>query len=368
MIPFLDLSRLNAPHLARIEAAMLAVARSGWYVLGPAVRDFEAAFADYVRVKHCIGVANGLDALTLTLKAWNLPPGSEVITQANAYVASVLAITHAGLVPVLVEPDPATYLLTAARVAEAITPRTRVILLVHLYGRCTPMAPLRALATQHNLLILEDAAQAHGATQQGQRAGSLGHAAGFSFYPTKNLGALGDAGAITTNDDQLAAQLRQWRNYGSGQKYVNEVPGHNSRLDELQAAIVHAKLPFLDAENDRRRAIARRYLADLQLVNLRLPPADAVADDAWHLFVVRHPRRDAFRAYLHQQGVGTELHYPVPPYRQQAYAGHWPNPDFPLSDALHSDVLSLPINPYLTDDEISVIISVVNDFRPASNL
>ncbi|MBO0934248.1 DegT/DnrJ/EryC1/StrS family aminotransferase [Fibrella aquatilis] len=363
MIPFLDLSRLNAPHMARIEAAMLAVARSGWYVLGPAVRDFETAFAAYVGVKHCIGVANGLEALTLTLRAWNLPPGSEVITQANAYVASVLAITQAGLVPMLVDPDPTTYLLTADRVAEAITPRTRVILPVHLYGRCTPMAPLRALAKQHNLLLLEDAAQAHGATQQGQRAGSLGHAAGFSFYPTKNLGALGDAGAITTNDDELAAQLRQWRNYGSSQKYINEVPGHNSRLDELQAAVLQAKLPFLDAENNRRRAIAKRYLADIQLANLLLPPGDTPDNDAWHLFVVRHPRRDEFRAYLQRQGVATEVHYPVPPYRQPAYAATWPAPCFPVSDALHAEVVSLPINPYLTDDEISVIISVVNNFR-----
>ena len=362
MIPFLDLSRANAPHMDRIQAAMLAVARSGWYVLGPAVRAFEEAFAEYIGVKHCIGVANGLEALTLTLKAWNLPPGSEVITQANAYIASVLAITQAGLVPVLVDPDPATYLLDADRVAGAITSRTRVILPVHLYGRYTPMTPLRALADRHNLLVLEDAAQAHGATQRGQRAGSLGHAAGFSFYPTKNLGALGDAGAITTDDDELATRLRQWRNYGSGRKYVNEVPGHNSRLDELQAAILHAKLPFLDADNDRRRLLARRYMADLCCPELILPPADTIDDDAWHLFVVRHPRRDDFRAYLHQHGIGTELHYPVPPYRQPVYAGWWPSTRFPVSEALHRELVSIPLNAYLTDSEFSVIAAVINAY------
>ncbi len=363
MIPFLDLSRANAPHMDRIQAAMQAVARSGWYVLGPAVKGFEEAFAAHIGVRHCIGVANGLEALTLTLKAWNLPPGSEVITQANAYIASVLAITQAGLVPVLVDPDPATFLLDADRVAEAITPRTRVILPVHLYGRCTPMAPLQALADQFNLLILEDAAQAHGATQRGKRVGSLGHAAGFSFYPTKNLGALGDAGAITTNNDQLATQLRQWRNYGSSQKYINEVPGHNSRLDELQAAILHSKLPFLDAENERRRLVARRYIADLQVDNLILPPSDTIDEDAWHLFVVRHPRRDDFRDYLLRHGIGTELHYPVPPYRQPVYAGWWPNANFPVSETLHNELLSLPLNAYLTDLEFSVITSVVNEFR-----
>ncbi|MBO0935211.1 DegT/DnrJ/EryC1/StrS family aminotransferase [Fibrella sp. HMF5335] len=363
MIPFLDLSRVNAPHMARIEAAMQAVARSGWYVLGSAVQTFEEAFAAYVGVKHCIGVANGLEALTLTLKAWNLPPGSEVITQANAYVASVLAISQAGLTPVLVDPDPATYLLDADRVAAAITPRTRVILPVHLYGRCTPMAPLRALADQHKLLILEDAAQAHGATQQGQRAGSLGHAAGFSFYPTKNLGALGDAGAITTNDDQLAAQLRQWRNYGSSQKYINEVPGHNSRLDEIQAAVLSAKLPFLDAENDHRRALARRYLAELQCDDLVLPPANTIDDDAWHLFVVCHPRRDDFRAYLHQHGVGTELHYPIPPYRQPVYASQWSPADFPVTETLCRKITTLPLSTYMTDSEISVITYVINNYR-----
>ena len=362
MIPFLDLKRVNAPHVARIEAALLGVAQSGWYVLGPAVRGFEEAFAAYVGVKHCIGVANGLEALTLTLKAWNLPPGSEVITQANAYMASVLAISHAGLVPVLVDPDPATYLLDADRVAEAITPRTRVILPVHLYGRCTDMTPLQTLADQHKLLLLEDAAQAHGATQQGQRAGSLAHAAAFSFYPTKNLGALGDAGAITTNDDQLAARLRQWRNYGSGQKYVNEVPGHNSRLDEMQAAVLQAKLPYLEAENNHRRSLARQYLAQLRCAGLLLPPADAIDADAWHLFVVRHPRRDAFRAYLHQQGVGTELHYPIPPYRQPVYANAWARAGFPVAEALCNELLSLPINSYLTDSEFSGIISVVNSF------
>lgn len=362
MIPFLELSRLNAPHQPRIQAAMQRVAGSGWYVLGPEVRAFETAFAQYVGVRHCVGVANGLEALTLVLKAWAFPAGSEVLVPSNAYVASVLAITHAGLVPVLVEPDPRTYTLDPARLGAALTPRTKAILPVHLYGRCTDMAPLMAFAAQHGLRVLEDAAQAHGATYDGGRAGALGHAAGFSFYPTKNLGALGDAGAVTTNDDELATQLRRWRNYGSDQKYHNDVPGHNSRLDELQAAVLREKLPFLDEENARRRQLARRYLAELTLPGLTLPPADAIDADAWHLFVGRHPNREALRTYLHERGIGTDVHYPVPPHRQRAYAGVWPDADFPIADALHREVVSLPINPTLTDDEQTRCIETINAY------
>jgi dTDP-4-amino-4,6-dideoxygalactose transaminase len=362
MIPFLDLNRVNAPHQTRIRAAMERVAQSGWYVLGPEVSAFEAEFARYVGVRHCIGVANGLEALTIVLKAWNFPAGSEVLVPANAYIASVLAITHAGLRPVLVEPDPRTYTLDPARLGAALTGHTKAILPVHLYGRCTDMAPLMAFADQHGLLVLEDAAQAHGATYNGQRAGKLGHAAGFSFYPTKNLGALGDAGAITTNDDALAEQLRAWRNYGSARKYENDVPGHNSRLDELQASILRAKLPTVDQENVRRRHIARRYLTELTLPTLTLPPADALDSDVWHLFVVRHPHRDAFRTYLREQGIGTDVHYPVPPHRQVAYRGVWPETAFPIADILHREVLSLPLNPALTDEEQTHCIAAVNSY------
>lgn len=362
MIPFLDLARLNAPHQHRIQAAMQRVAESGWYVLGQEVKTFEAAFARFVGVRHCIGVANGLEALTLVLKAWAFEAGSEVLVPANAYIASVLAITHAGLTPVLVEPDPHTYTLDPARLGAALTSRTRAILPVHLYGRCTDMAPLLAFAAAHKLRVLEDAAQAHGATYRGRQAGNLGHAAGFSFYPTKNLGALGDAGAITTNDDALAEQLRMWRNYGSAQKYVNDVPGHNSRLDELQAAILGEKLPFVAAENARRRQLARRYLTELTLPELTLPPADAVDDDAWHLFVVRHPERDAFRTYLHEQGIGTDIHYPIPPYRQRAYAASWAGTEWPIAEAMHREVLSLPLNPTLTDDDVTRCVRIINAY------
>ncbi|MEZ0539198.1 DegT/DnrJ/EryC1/StrS family aminotransferase [Fibrella arboris] len=363
MIPFLDLGRINAPHQVRIRAALERVLVSGWYVLGPTVVAFETAFARYVGVDHCIGVANGLEALTLVLKAWALPTGSEVIVPSNAYIASVLAITQAGLTPVLVEPDPRTYTLDSNQLLEALTPNTRAILPVHLYGRVTEMEPLMVFAETHGLRVLEDAAQAHGATYLGRQAGAWGHAAGFSFYPTKNLGALGDAGAITTNDADLAAQLRMWRNYGSAQKYHNNVPGHNSRLDELQAAILTEKLPFLDQENARRRQIARRYVAELTQPDLILPPADAIDQDAWHLFVVRHPQRDALREYLRQQGIGTDVHYPVPPHRQVAYAGQWAADSFPIADQLHREVVSLPLNPTLTDEEVRRVITAVNEFR-----
>ncbi|MBO0952391.1 DegT/DnrJ/EryC1/StrS family aminotransferase [Fibrella forsythiae] len=363
MIPFLDLGRINAPHQVRIRAAVERVLSSGWYVLGPEVKAFETAFARYVGVDHCIGVANGLEALTLVLKAWSFPAGSEVIVPSNAYIASVLAITQAGLTPVLVEPDQRTYTLDPTRLAAALTPSTKAILPVHLYGRVTAMEPLMAFATQHGLLVLEDAAQAHGATYLNRQAGAWGHAAGFSFYPTKNLGALGDAGAITTNDADLAAQLRMWRNYGSAQKYYNNVPGHNSRLDELQAAILAEKLPFLTEENERRRQIARRYVAELALPSLILPPADAIDQDVWHLFVVRHPDRDAFLEHLRQHGVGTDVHYPVSPHRQVAYAHQWPADAFPIADQLHREVVSLPLNPTLTAEEVSRVIEVVNGFR-----
>ncbi|ARK11420.1 DegT/DnrJ/EryC1/StrS family aminotransferase [Fibrella sp. ES10-3-2-2] len=364
MIPFLDLGRINALHQVRIQAAAARVLASGWYVLGPEVAAFETAFARYVGVDHCIGVANGLEALTLVLKAWRFPAGGEVIVPSNAYIASVLAITQAGLVPVLVEPDPDTYTLDPERLSVALTPNTRAILPVHLYGRVTDMAPLLAFAETHGLRVLEDAAQAHGATYLGKRAGALGHAAGFSFYPTKNLGALGDAGAITTNDAELANQLRMWRNYGSARKYQNDVPGHNSRLDELQAAILSGKLPFLDEENSRRRHIAHRYLTEFDVPELHLPPADALEQDAWHLFVIRHPRRDEFREHLNQQGVGSDVHYPTPPHRQLAYAGQWPADAFPIADQLHREVVSLPLNPTLTDNEVDRVISAVNSFLP----
>ncbi|WP_019990773.1 DegT/DnrJ/EryC1/StrS family aminotransferase [Rudanella lutea] len=359
MIAFLDLKRLNERYRETILSATSRVALSGWYILGTEGAAFEQAFARYTGAKYCIGVANGLEALTLTLKAWRFPPDSEVLVASNAYIASLLAVTQAGLRPVLVEPDPRTYNLDPTRLEAAITPRTRAILPVHLYGRCCDMAGIRAVADRHGLKVLEDAAQAHGARYEGQMAGTLGHAAGFSFYPTKNLGALGDAGAITTDDDALAAQLRYWRNYGSARKYVNDLPGHNSRLDEMQAAILLGKLDFLDADNARRREIARYYLSQISHPDLTLPPADRLSDDCWHLFVVRHPNREVMRAYLLEQGVQTDVHYPIPPHRQQAYA-ELAHLSLPIADQLHREVVSLPLNPTLTDEEMQQVVRVIN--------
>jgi len=359
MIPFLDLKHLNDRYRETLLSVTSRVTLSGWYILGQEGTAFERAFAGYTGTRHCIGVANGLEALTLTLKAWNFPANSEVIVASNAYIASVLAITQAGLTPVLVEPDPVAYNLDPARLEAAITSRTKAILPVHLYGRCCDMEPINAVAVNYGLKVLEDAAQAHGADYCGKRAGNLGHAAGFSFYPTKNLGALGDAGAITTNDDTLADQLRFWRNYGSGKKYVNDLPGHNSRLDEMQAAILSAKLLYLDADNARRRAIARRYVSEINHPDMTLPPADQIDSDCWHLFVVRHPQRDAFREHMLRKGIQTDVHYPIPPHQQKAYS-QFAHLVLPIAEELHREVVSLPLNPVLTDTEVEYIIQTIN--------
>ncbi|GAB4011323.1 DegT/DnrJ/EryC1/StrS family aminotransferase [Spirosoma migulaei] len=361
MISFLDLKRVNEPHEVAIRTAVERVIESGWYILGREVDAFEQQFANYCQTKHCIGVANGLDALTLVLKAWDFPIGSEVIVASNAYIASVLSITHAGLTPVLVEPDPRTYLLDTARIEPAITERTRAILPVHLYGRCCDMDPIHTLAQRYKLNILEDAAQAHGAVYGEKRAGNLGDAAGWSFYPSKNLGALGDAGAITTNDDALANQLRALRNYGSAQKYITDYRGHNCRLDELQAAILAAKLPALNSENSRRRALARMYLAGIRHSDVTLPPGDQIEQDVWHLFVIRHPRRDDLKIYLRERGIGTDIHYPIPPHHQRAYAS-FAHLSLPISEQIHREVLSLPLNPSMTDEEVAYVIDTVNGF------
>lgn len=365
MIRFLDLKRINDTHQEGIRAATERVLQSGWYILGQEGVAFEQAFARYCGTRHCIGVANGLDALTLVLNAWAFDPGTEVIVPSNAYVASVLSVTLAGLVPVFVEPDPRTYLLDSALIEAAISTRTKAILPVHLYGRCCDMVAINTVAQRYNLMVLEDAAQAHGAWHGSHWAGNLGNAAGWSFYPSKNLGALGDAGAITTNDDALANRLRALRNYGSVQKYVNEYAGHNSRLDELQAAILSVKLPWLDRENSRRRALARLYLTGITNPSVRLPPADQPDEDVWHLFVVRHPRRDAFRAYLLERGVSTEVHYPISPHHQRAYAAY-AHLSLPISEQLHREVVSLPLNPTLTDDEVTYIIDVINQYESIS--
>jgi dTDP-4-amino-4,6-dideoxygalactose transaminase len=360
-IPFLDLKAINLTQQDELEQAMRRVLHSGWYVLGKEVEAFEQAFAAYCGTRHAIGVANGLDAIFLTLKAYGVGPGDEVIVPSNTYIATWLAVSHCGATPVPVEPVEGTYNLDPQRVAAAITTRTRAIIPVHLYGQAADMDPLMALAREHRLHVIEDGAQAHGARYHGRKAGALGHAAAFSFYPGKNLGALGDAGAITTDDDALALKLRTLRNYGSQKKYHNELAGFNSRLDELQAAVLSVKLPVLDRQNAARAAIAAIYDAGLAgIAGLRLPQVAPWAAPVWHLYVVRHAQRDALAARLAAAGVGTLVHYPLPPHLQPAYADMGlANGSFPISEAMHREVLSLPMGPTMTPDQAHQVVAAV---------
>lgn len=371
MIPFLDLKEINAQHRQELIEVATRVIDSGWYIQGTEVKAFEEEFAAYCGTEHCIGVANGLDALTLTLRAWKelgkLNEGDEVIVPANTYIASILAITENRLKPILVEPDEATFNLCPAKTAAAITPKTKAIIAVHLYGQLCPMPELLNLATQHDLLVLEDAAQAHGASIGGRKAGSWGHAAGFSFYPGKNLGALGDAGAVTTNCSELASTIRAIGNYGSHKKYENLYQGVNSRLDEMQAAMLCVKLKHLDAETERRKEIALAYAKGITHPALSQPiPAESVLtvleNHVFHLYVVRTAERDALQAHLTNAGVQTLIHYPVPPHQQQAYT-QWNKKTYPLTEAIHQQVLSLPISPMMTDEQIKAVINAVNRFQ-----
>lgn len=359
MISFLDLNQVNRPYLQAIEEASLRVLRSGWYILGNELKSFETAFANYCRARYCIGVANGLDAIGLILRAYEFPENSEIIVPGNTYIASVLPVSYLNLVPVFVEPDPYSMLIDPSKIEEKITAKTRAILCVDLYGRSCEMNEIFVLAKKYNLKVITDAAQAHGALYDGQKVGSIADATAFSFYPTKNLGALGDAGAVTTNDPVLAERITYLRNYGSKERYKNEFQGVNSRLDEIQAAILNVKLPFLETENARRRDIARRYLAEIKLQDLDLPPDDRIDQDAWHLFVVRHPDRAAFIRYLDKMGVQTNVHYPLPIHKQKAYAtiNHY---SLPITEEIHQKVISLPLNPVLSEEEVSYIIEVVN--------
>ncbi len=367
MIPLLD---MKSPYLElkpELDEAYRRVMESGWYILGEELTAFEAEFAAYLGVKHCIGVGNGLEALHLALRAWGIGPGDEVIVPANTYIATWLAVDYAGATPVPVEPDPRSYNLDPARVEAALSPCTRAILPVHLYGQVADMDPLLALAARHNLKLLEDAAQAHGALYRGRKAGALGQTAGWSFYPGKNLGAQGDAGAVTTDDDVLADRLRLLRNYGSRVKYQNEVKGYNSRLDPLQAAFLRVKLRHLDEWNARRRAVADLYQHALcDLPGLILPFVPAWAEPCWHQFVVRHPRRDALQAYLTAAGIGTLIHYPVPPHLSEAYrAAGWDAGSFPLSEELARSVLSLPMGPHLPLEQAAEVARAVRAFCEA---
>lgn len=360
-VPFLDLKAINLTQTAELEQAFHRVLYSGWYVLGKEVEAFEASFAIYCGSQHAIGVANGLDEIFLILKAYGIGPGDEVIVPSNTYIATWLAVSHCGATPVPVEPEASTFNIDPAKIAAAITPRTKAIIAVHLYGQPADMDPINALARQHGLKVIEDAAQAHGACYKGRRTGQLGDAAAFSFYPGKNLGALGDGGAITTNDSALAGTLRVYRNYGSQVKYHNEVQGFNSRLDELQAALLQAKLPALDQQNTQRAAIAARYTEQLAgLPGVSLPLAPEWAEPVWHLYVIRHAQRDRLAQQLADAGIATLVHYPVPPHRQPAYAQlDYAEGSFPIAEAIHREVLSLPIGPTMTleqADQVAVAL------------
>jgi dTDP-4-amino-4,6-dideoxygalactose transaminase len=359
-IPFLDLQATYLELKPELDAAVGRVLSSGWYLLGAEIQVFEQEYAAFTGSKHCIGVANGLDALFLSLRARGVGVGDEVLVPSNTYIATWLAVTMTGATPVPVEPVEATFNIDPARLEEAITAHTKAIIPVHLYGQTADMTPILEVARRHGLFVLEDAAQAHGATYRGRQAGSLGHAAGWSFYPGKNLGAFGDAGAITTDDDDLAERLRVLRNYGSKIKYVNEVQGVNSRLDELQAAILRVKLQKLNEWNDRRRHIAAIYLEGLCDTGLGLPFVPEWAVSAWHIFAVRHPERDRVREALEREGIGTLIHYPIPPHRQAAYSSLtlYAN-DFPISEAIHREELSLPMGPHLSSDDAVRVVAAI---------
>lgn len=359
-IPFLDLGAAYRELKTEIDTAVHRVLDSGWYILGPEVDAFEAEWAAYCEVNHAVGLANGLDALILALRALDIGPGDEVIVPSNTYIATWLAVTAVGARPVPVEPDLATHNIDAARIAVAITPATRAILPVHLYGQPADLDPIVALARQHGLAVVEDAAQAHGARYKGRRIGAHGDVVCWSFYPGKNLGALGDGGAVTTNRPDLADRIRVLRNYGSRVKYVNEVQGVNSRLDPIQAAVLRAKLPHLDAWTDRRRAIAGAYAEGLRDSGLILPQVPDWADPAWHLYVVRTPDREGLQKRLTEAGIGTLIHYPIPPHMQAAYAGLGLSLGaLPLARTLAAEVLSLPLGPQLGAGDVTNIISCV---------
>lgn len=360
IIEYESLARSNQPYMTELEAAAARVIRGGWYVLGQEVSAFEAEFAAYIGAKHCIGVANGLDALILSIEALELPRGSDVLVASNTYIATILAIVRAGHRPVLVEPDLATFNMDPARLPQAMTTNTRAICVTHLFGKTCRMDAIGAFAREHGLRVVEDCAQSHGARLGAQMTGTFGDAGCFSFYPTKNLGAIGDAGAIVTNDGALADRLRHTRNYGSKQKYVNRYLGVNSRLDELQAALLRVKLRYLDEMTAHKRALAEVYFANLPewvAKPLRLPDEY----DVFHIYGIRHPHRDALRQHLLDHGVKTEIHYPIPPHRQEAMRGILAG-SYPVAEELHATELSLPISVGHTPEEVDRVCAAIAGF------
>ena len=365
-IPFLDLQKINNKHRDELVHAVTEVIDSGWYIRGEKVKAFENEFSSYCGSNYCVGLGNGLDALSLALRAWkemgNLSDGDEVIIPSNTYIASILAVTENKLIPVFVEPDLLSYNIDPLAIKDAINPKTKVILAVHLYGKIADMHSIMTIAKDHNLLVLEDAAQAHGAELDGKKAGAWGDAAGFSFYPGKNLGALGDGGALITNNSILAAQVRELGNYGSNQKYVNDSKGINSRLDEIQAAILSVKLKFLDVDNKRRRKIAKKYCERINNPYLHLLPAGGL-EHVYHLFVLRTKFRSQLIDFLTKNNVQTLIHYPIAPHLQKAYQ-EFDKLELPISELIHEEILSLPISPVISESDVDQIISICNSFCP----
>ena len=362
-IPFLDLKGQHNEIQSELDAAYRRVMASNSFILGEEVAAFEREFAEYCDVKYCIGVGNGLDALHLILRAYDIGPGDEVIVPANTYIATWLAVSYAGATPVPVEPDEKTYNIDPTKIEAAITKKTKAILPVHLYGQPADMDSIRKIAARFQLKVIEDSAQAHGARYKGKRVGGLGVASGFSFYPVKNLGAFGDGGAVTTNDPIITEKVRSLRNYGSPKKYLHEVKGFNSRLDELQAAFLRVKLQYLDDWNERRRKIANLYLEELSSSGyLTLPQVPSWAEPVWHLFVVLTPERDGLQKHLSDCGIQTLIHYPVPPHRQSAYQ-ELSRLDLSVSERIHREVLSLPMSPVMSDGDADNVVKAVKSFR-----
>lgn len=361
MIEYENLHKLNQPFLAEYKQKFAEVLDSGWFILGKNVSEFERQFAEYCGVKHCIGVASGLDALQLCLSAWDFEAGSEVIVPSNTYIATILAIVNAGYRPILVEPDIRTYNIDPGKIEEKINDKTKAIVVVHLYGKNCDMNPINILAKKHGLKVLEDCAQSHGATYENKKSGNLGDAGAFSFYPTKNLGALGDAGAITTNDDELADKLMYLRNYGSKIKYYNKYIGYNSRLDEVQAAFLKVKLAHLNQINQHKKELASVYLSELADHYIK-PVLSAGQEDVYHIFAIRHPERDRLKKYLEENGVKTEIHYPVPPHKQEGYKHLFEGENYPISEEIHNTELSLPISYFHPKEDIHKVCEVLNQF------
>ena len=363
MIPFLDLKGLNAQYRAELIKAFTKVVDSGWYVQGNECKEFDKEFAQYCGTKYAIGVANGLDALILILRAYKelgiMKDGDEVIVPSNTYIASILAISQNNLVPVLVEPDIDTYLIDHTKIEEKVTSKTKAILPVHLYGQTCEMDKINEIAKKYNLKVIEDSAQSHGAYYKDKRSGNLGDASGFSFYPGKNLGALGDGGAVTTNDEELASTIKALGNYGSHKKYENLYKGVNSRLDEMQAAMLRIKLKYLDIEIEKRREIANYYLQNIKNDSIVLPTVRSEDNHVWHLFVIRTKNRDELQKYLAENGIQTLIHYPIPPHKQNAYK-EWNNEKYPISEQIHEEVLSLPISGVQSLQDAEKIIKIIN--------